>query len=231
MPLTCENFLVRLTAPIGLLLCVVPPVFASGGEHLVDDATVEEPGTCHLETWITFHDHGSELVNLSPACTPEALPNLEIAGNFQHGSDGALGTVGPALKFNLRKVERGIGLAALASGAWSLDSGALEAASLIIPVTLPVGDRLRFNLNGGWAYARTSTRRHAAFYGAQAEVLIGHDLGLMVETFRRAREPMGAQAGLRWSPAGSRLDFDIIVGRRIDGATPRSLSLGFTLRR
>lgn len=208
------------------------PAFASGGEHVVDDATVETPGTCHLESWVTIHNRERGLLNLSPACTRRTWPRLEIGGAFQHSWDGStLNTFGPALKLNLRPVETGVGIALITSGALNLSSGKLETASLIVPVTIPVAERVRFNLNGGWTYARASARQHAAFYGAQVEMQVGRDFSLMGEVFGRDHGPAGTQAGLRWTPRNGRLDVDLVVGRRVDGISPRSVTLGLTLRR
>lgn len=208
------------------------PAFASGGEHVVDDATVETPGTCHLESWITVHDRERGLLNLSPACTRRAWPRLEIGGAFQHTWDGRThNTFGPALKLNLRPVETGFGVALITSGTFDLSSGKLETASVIVPLTIPVNDRVRFNLNGGWTYARTSAQPHAAFYGAQVEVQVARDFSLMGEVFGRDHGSAGAQAGLRWTPRNGRLDVDVVVGRRVDGVSPRSVTLGLTLRR
>jgi len=215
-----------------LALSSTPRAFASGNEHVVDDAAVETPGTCHLESWMTLHDSNRGLLNLSPACTRKAWPRLEIGGAFQRSWDNGtdLTTFGPALKLNLRPAEKGFGVGLIASGAVELRLGKLESASLIVPVTIPVGKAVRFNLNGGWTYARASSQQHAAFYGAQAEVQVAGDFSLMGEVFGRGHGPMGSQAGLRWNPGGGRLDVDLVVGRRIDGVNPRSVSLGITLR-
>lgn len=226
------NRLVPLIVAFALVPFASTSAFASGGEHVVDDATVETPGTCHLESWVTMHDRHRGLLNLSPACTRRAWPTLEIGGAFQHSWDGStLDTFGPAFKLNLRPVETGVGIALITSGAVNLGSGKLETASVIVPVTIPVNDRVRFNLNGGWTYARASTRQHAAFYGAQVEVQFARNVSLMGEVFGRDHGPAGAQAGLRWTPRNGRLDVDMVVGRRVDGISPRSVSLGLTLRR
>lgn len=219
-------------AALAATLCgFATPAAASGGEHVVDDATVETPGTCHLESWVTVHGRERGLLNLSPACTRRAWPRLEIGGAFQHSWDGSsLTTFGPALKYNLRPVETGLGVALVTSGAMDLKSGKIETASVIVPVTISANDHVRFNLNGGWTYSRTGGPRHAAFYGAQVEIQVARDFSLMGEAFARGSGPAGAQAGLRWTPRGGRLDVDLVVGRRIDGVNPRSISLGLTLR-
>lgn len=206
---------------------------ASGNEHIVDDAAVETPGVCHLEGWVTRLSPRHGLVNLSPACTRRAWPKLEIGGAVQQAwADGASDTtVGPALKYVLRSEDTGLGLGVIGGGAWSLKSGRLETASLIAPVTFPVNDRLRINLNAGWSHVRADAQRDAAFYGAQAEVGVARDVTLMVETFRRDGGKTGGQLGVRWNPGGGRFDLDLVAGRRVDGETPRAVTLGVTVRR
>jgi len=214
-------------------LSVAPAAWASGNEHVIDDAAVETPGVCHLEGWGTRFGPRHGLVNLSPACTRKAWPNLEIGGSMQHAwADGSSDTtVGPALKYVLRSEDTGLGLGVIGGGAWSLKSGRLETASLIVPVTFHVNDGLRINLNAGWSHVRTDGRRDAAFYGAQAEVGVAQDVTVMVEAFQREGGEAGGQLGLRWNPGGGRVDFDLVAGRRIDGQAPRAITLGVTVRR
>lgn len=208
------------------------PAHAGGGAHVIDDATVETPGTCHLESWLTRYDENRGLVNLSPACTREAWPDLEIGAAFQHGWDGRThSSAGPALKLNLRPVERGWGVALATAATWSLDSGRFETASIIVPVTIPVNERLRVNLNAGWLYAHASRDRHAMFAGAQVEAQIAPDLSAMAEVFGRDRGPAGGQVGLRWNPRGGAVDVDLLAGRYVDGASPSAITVGVTLRR
>lgn len=215
------------------MLSVASVAWASGNEHVIDDSVVETPGVCHLESWATRFDPRHGLVNLSPACTRKAWPNLEIGGAVQHAWDNGSSdtTIGPALKYTLRAEDTGVGLGVIGGGAWSVRSGRLETASLIVPVTLKLSDRVRVNLNAGWSHVRADAKRDAAFYGAQAEVGVARDVTLMVEAFRRDGGKPGGQLGLRWNPGGGRVDFDLVAGRRIDGATPRAITLGLTLRR
>lgn len=207
---------------------------ASGNEHVIDDAAVETPGVCHLEAWTTRFGPRQGLLNLSPACTRKAWPRLELGAGIQHAWNAGGGgdtLIGPALKLNLWPEERGLGLGLASSTAYGVRARRLETASLLIPVTIPVGQRLRINLNGGWSYSRAAARHDAAFYGAQAELTLTRDVTLMVERFRRDGGRSGSQLGLRWNPGGGRFDLDLVVGHRIDGETPRALSLGLTVRR
>lgn len=213
---------------------VAPVAHASGNEHVVDDAAVETPGVCHVEGWATRFGRRQGLVNLSPACTRKAWPRLELGAGLQRAwtADGASDTVvGPALKLNLRPEEKGLGLGLAGSAAYAAHAGRLETAALLVPITIPVGQRLRVNFNAGWSYSRAAARRDAAFYGAQAELVLTRNVTLMAEGFRRDGGRLGGQMGLRWNPGGGRFDLDVVAGRRIDGVEPRAVSLGLTVRR
>lgn len=215
-----------------LALLAAGPAYASGGEHVVDDAAVETPGTCHLESWMTLSSGDSGLVNSAPACTRKAWPNLELGGFVAHGwtheSDDML--IGLSPKLMLRSEDRGIGVGIAASVGYGVDRGRFETASVIVPVTIPAGGKLRFNLNAGWLWARVS-HRHDAFVGAQAEIALRTNLNLMVETFTRDKGKVGGQTGLRWTIAGGAVDLDLIGGRFVDGSTRSAITFGVTIRR
>jgi len=214
-----------------LLLACASPANASGGAHVIDDASVETPGRCHLESWFTRYTQNSGLLDASLACTRKALPSVEIGGTIQHSWNGKhYTTVGPALKFNIRNVERGWGVALAMAGNWRFDHHHLESGSVVVPVTVPIGDRLQLNFNAGYLYFGHGSDHNAAFAGAQAEVQLTRDLGAMGEVFSRDRGPVGGQAGLRWNPGRGDVDVDLLVGRYVDGASPRAITLGLTMR-
>lgn len=205
---------------------------ASGNEHVIDDSAVETPGVCHLEAWVTRLSPRQGLVNLSPACTRKAEPRLELGASLQQAwANGQTdGLLGPALKLNLLPDEKGLGLAIEGSATYGLSAGRLETAGLIVPLTIPVAQRLRLNFNAGWSYSRAAGRRNAAFRGAQAELALGRGVTLMTECFRRDGDRPGGQLGLRWTPGAGPLDLDLVAGRRIDGASSQAVSLGVTVR-
>jgi len=215
-----------------LALLAEAPASAAGGAHVVDDAAVEIPGLCHLESWATFASQSSGLVNASPGCTRRAWRNLEIGGFVAHGWTRTSGdtTIGLTPKLALRSEESGVGIAVSASAAYGFDRGRIETASVIVPVTIPAGTRVRLNLNAGWHWTRQG-RHHDAFAGGQIEVALAPNLALMAEAFARDRGKAGAQAGLRWTVAGGRVDLDLLAGRYVDGATPSAVTIGVTLRR
>ena len=194
-----------MAAPWALLaLAAAQPVSAAGGAHVVDDAAVETPGLCHFESWVTFASQASGLVNGAPGCTRRAWRSLEIGGFVAHGWTRTAGdtTIGLTPKLALRPEDSGVGLAISGSAAYSLDRGRIETAALIVPVTIPAGERVRISLNAGWHWTREG-RHHDAFAGAQVELALTRTLGLMAEAFARDRGKAGAQADCAGpSPAG-----------------------------
>jgi len=215
-----------------LALLAAGPAYASGGEHVVDDAAVETPGTCHLENWVTLSSGDGGLVNSGPACTRKAWPNLELGGFVAHGWTHDLDDtlIGLSPKLMLRSEDRGIGIGIATSVGYGIDRARFETASVIVPVTIPAGEDLRFNLNAGWLWARAG-HRHDMFVGAQAEVALRKKLNLMVETFTRDKGKVGGQAGLRWTVAGGAVDLDLVGGRFVDGYTRSAITFGVTIRR
>jgi len=205
--------------------------FAAGGAHVIDDSEVEAAGDCHLETWITGSSDDHWLGNAGVGCTPATIPTLELGGAVVHarspGSDETL--VGVMPKLNLRPANSGIGVAVAGSLVYGADRSRLEAASLIAAVTVPAGESLRFNLNGGWVWSETGPGSEL-FAGAQVEWQVGPGLGLMVEGFARNHGKAGAHAGVRWTSGDGRIDLDLLAGRYVDGATPTSVTLGVTIR-
>jgi hypothetical protein len=221
---------IHLLFALGLLL-FPSQARAGGGAHFIDDATVETPGVCHLESWVTGYDGERGLLNSSPACTSMALPRLEIGGAITHFWDSTDDThVGPALKLKLLAVESGFGLGLVGAAGWSVRYGNLHTASIIVPATIDISERVRMNFNAGWLYGVMSERRQTYFVGAQMEAEIVRDLSLMVETFGRGYGHVGAQVGLRWNPGGGWFDLDVLAGRWIDGVSPEAVTLGLTAR-
>lgn len=204
---------------------------AAGGAHVVDDAAIEAPGTCHLENWISAGADGATLLNLGPACTAAALPNIELGGFLTHQwrdniteTDGGLG-----LKLLLRNEDRGWGLALSTGAGFSAKRSRMESASIIVPLTIPVSSAVRVNINAGWQWTRAE--RHSLFTGGQAEIVLTPRLGLMIEGFTRSKGKAGGQSGVRWTIDHERIDVDLLMGRYVDGATRNAVTLGITIRR
>lgn len=217
---------------VSITLLFASPAHADGGAHVVDSANVETPGICHLETWVTRFGPGKGLLDLGPACTWQQVPNLEIGASFQHAWDRSdITQAGPALKWNLRPTDTGLGIGVIANTGVDLRTSRTESAALIVPFSIPMGERILFNVNAGWTYAAARTERNQAFCGAQLQAALVRDLNVMAEIFGTLRERPGFQAGLRWNPQGGAIDFDVLAGRRVDGSDADAFTLGITVRR
>jgi hypothetical protein len=213
-----------------ILLAGASPAVAAGGPRVIDDAAVETPGVCHVETWLTASTGANRLYQFAPACTPRSLPMLEVGGSITRiwtpGTDDTV--AGAAAKVNLvDEIERGWGVAVSGGIGLSIHSGEVDNANINVPLTVPVGP-VRINLNASWLWSRAEG--HSAFVGVQADWTVRPDLDVMVEVFTRDTGRAGGQVGIRWTPGGGNVDFDVIAGRYIDGVTPTSLTAGVIVR-
>ena len=224
--------------PILLLLAVLAPgqtAQAAGGAQIVDDSEVVDPGTCQLETWITRFEGAGGYANATKTCTLSALPRLEFGLQFQHYWFGeALGSdqlLGPALKVNLIPQDAGVGLGLAFNGGVNMNTGEFELGTLIVPVSIPLNDKARLNLNAGWSFIRIGQFQNALFYGAQIETKIGwEEVSLMLEVFGRQPGYTGTQIGLRWRPNDAALEFDLLAGSFLDNVNGKFFTVGVTFR-
>ncbi len=209
--------------------------WAAGGAHIVDDSEVVDPGTCQLETWVAGFDGGGGYADATKTCTLSSLPRLEFGLQFQHywygntiGSDQLLG---PALKVNLVPQDTGVGLGLGFTGGVNLATGEFVLGSLIVPVSIPLDDKTRINLNAGWQFFRVLEPQNGLFYGAQIETKIGwEEISLMLEVFGRQPGFTGTQMGVRWRPNDGPLEFDLLAGSFFDTVNAKFFTVGVTFR-
>lgn len=228
-----RNIVLRLLPGLAVASVVAMPLpaIAAGGAHGVDDAAVETPGACHLESWISDLGHGERLVNFSPACTPGVLPAVEIGGTVQRvGVPGERRWLaGPAIKWTLHEGGRGPAVGLAGSALIDPDSGHIDSAALLVPATFRPAGHLTVNLNAGVGHSRGEGAH--LLYGAQVDVAAGDGIALMAEVFGRPDQRPALQAGLRWTFDRDRMDMDLLAGRQGGAAGNASVTLGFTIRR
>ncbi len=222
----------RGLAGAALLAGLAAVAQAGGGAHVVDDADLEDPGRCHVESWVTGKGSGRGLANLGLACTPASLPFLELGMATQYERDHADHglTVGPAFKWNLLPTESGLGVTLAGNAQWNTRRDRLDSGALLVPLTLPITKDLKLNANLGWSHVDDSERRDALFRGIQVEYALNGQASLMAETFRRQGDPTGYQAGLRLTPGAGNMDVDLLYGHYVDGSSVHAYTLGLTWR-
>ena len=225
---------VKLLAALLIALLAVPlgTARAAGHAHIVDDADVETPGTCHLELWTTNFVNGDGYANAAPACTLKSLPFVELGAAYAHYWGQALSApvVGPQIKVRFSPPESGLALGVGLNGGVNLRTGNFETGSILGLMTVPINEGTNININAGWSFLRYVDRQNAFFYGAQIETKIGGDFLLMIETFGRVSQAAGAQMGLRYTPKDGPIDFDFMIGSYFDSVNPQFITFGVTLR-
>jgi hypothetical protein len=223
----------RVGGAVVALVVLPGAAIAAGGAHVVDDADVETAGDCHVDAWATRYRAGQNLAVLAPACTPGRLPRLELGAALQVQRDAGDSetTLGPAFKFNLLPMDSGLGVAITGTGAWRLRDGTFMGGGLLVPLSVPVGERLRVHLNAGVTQVEGAARRCAFFRGVQVEADVQESVSLMAEAFARRGDPTGYQFGVRWAPlAAPAWTVDVLYGRRIDGSSPDAFTVGLSWR-
>lgn len=208
------------------------PALAAGGTHIVDDSAVETPGLCNTELFGKFFGPGrwSGTANLN--CTFKGAPRLELGLGLAHTEDeGANETaLGPAFKWNLAEPKgRAPGVALSGAMKLATQTGRVEFATLLVPVTFALSESLAFSLNAGWQHVRLADRPDTAKFGAQVEAAATDQLALMAEVFTTLVDTTGAQAGLRWTPVDA-LDLDVTLGHKVDGVSDLSVAAGLVFR-
>lgn len=212
----------------------VAAALAAGGAHVVEDSEVLEPGLCQVDLWVTRFDPGDGYGNAAPSCTLQNLPRLEWGVQFQHYWYGEAAAtdqlLGPTAKLNLVPEERGVGVGIYFGSGVNVATGELALATLLMPVSIPLNDRARINLNAGWSYIRISERQNTFFWGVQIESKVAWEVSLMLETFGRSGDTTAAQLGLRWRPNDGNIDFDLLAGGFFDQINSRFFTMGITVR-
>jgi hypothetical protein len=138
---------------------------------------------------------------------------------------------------NLLPVETGrVGLAIAGGLDIDLVTGENTGVFTFVPVTIPLSDAVRFNLNAGWLYERPDDL-HWLTWGASVEWTFAKAATLIAEVFGQAghdvlpasvRNPR-FQAGVRFL-ALDNVDIDVIYGRNITGEDANWITLGLNVR-
>jgi len=213
---------------------------AAGGAFVVDDAAVDDPFACKIESSASFASNTAFVGMTTPACVLPLFRPTEIGFNIvrTRNQDGDWGTgLVAKAKMNLLPVETGkVGLAVVGGSAFDLVTGEYAGSFFNVPVTYTVSDSFKVNANVGWIYEREGDR-HSASYCVGVEWVPAKPFTLIAEVFgvltpnpeaRTVTDPR-FQAGIRITPIDT-MDFDVIYGRNIFGENANWITVGLNVR-
>ena len=239
MPATPRRFLAILVSATAALF-LAGHAYAAGGAFVVEDADVDEPYSCKVESAASFGSNTAFVAMTNPACVLPLFRPTEVGVNVARtrSQDGDWGSALIAkAKTNLLPVETGkVGLAVIGGSAFDLLTGDYAGSFLNVPATYTASESFKVNLNAGWIYNRDSNR-HSATYGAGVEWIPGKPFTIIAEVFgvltpnpeaRTVTDPR-FQVGLRITPIDT-MDFDVIYGRNIFGENANWITVGWNVR-
>jgi hypothetical protein len=237
---TVWDLKVRVSACAAALLLIAGHADAAGGAFIVDDAGVDDPFACKIESSASFASNSAFIGVTTPACVLPLFRPTEIGVNIlrTRTQDGEWGTaILPKAKMNILPVEVGkFGLAIATGSAFDAVTGVYTGSFVNVPATYTYSDSFKVNLNAGWIYERPNDQ-HSISYGAGFEWIPFKPITLIAEVFGVVtREPEARtvveprfQAGVRFTPIET-LDLDLIYGRNIAGENANWITVGLNVR-
>jgi hypothetical protein len=237
-----------LGAALLALLLVPTQLQAAGGAFAVDDAAVDAPGACKVESWVAFASNQDFIGVVSPACVVKLGRPVELGVAYQRSrADGEWGTtLGLKAKTNIIPVETGkLGVGFSIGVPIDLLMRQVTGFSANVPFTFQFSEEFKLNANLGWLYERTNDHINWLTWGAGFEWQFAPKLTLIGETFGQLgrlpmvepgdplppnsiREPR-VQLGLRITPMDA-FDIDFIYGRNLTGENANWGTLGLNVR-
>jgi hypothetical protein len=237
-----NSILLRFVTPATVLLLWSSGAHAAGGAYSVEDAEVEKPGHCKVETWYSAADNRDRAGVVSAGCVFNLGRPVELNPQFERTRSGGVWGTGFTFqaKTNLVPVETGkLGLAIQGGPSFDLLSGESTGGFFHLPATYEFNDRFKINLNVGWKYEREPNWHWLTWGGGfEWKFAEGKPLTLIGEVFgqlghRDHEQPAltrpRAQLGLRYTPVET-VDFDITYGRNINGENAHWVTAGINLR-
>ena len=233
-------------AALAALFLVVPwaadRAFASDGAFAVEDAEVDQPGACKVESWLSFADTRDRIGAVRGGCVFNLGRPVELNSLVQRSRSGSVwGTEFTfEVKTNILPVEAGrIGLAIQGGLSFDLLTGNSSGGFVTLPATYEFNDRFKINANLGWRYEHAPDLHWltwgAGFVWKFAEskplTLIGEVFGQSGHRIpgEPAQNDPRAQLGLRYTPIET-VDFDVIYGRNINGENAHWITVGLNVR-
>ncbi len=225
---------VLLLAGIALL-----PAATAYSAFYVDDADIDEVGSCSVESWISYASNKDFMAVTSPTCVVKIGVPVEIGTEYHRSRESSEWKTrgGFSGKVALLPITNGVGIALSGQASWNLLSGASNGGYINVPVTFELSHHVRLNVNGGWLYDGP-TKLGYAVWGSSVEWTIDPKVALVAEVFSQAGargETVATtqprfQTGIRYSPLSNLSTLTVIYGRNLNGENSKLADLGFHRR-
>jgi hypothetical protein len=215
-----------------VLLLLATASARAGGVFAVEDAGVDDPDMCKIETFGQRSSKRDVVGVVSPTCSFDLIKPIEIGASLaRFRVDKEWGTeLFPKLKTQLFESD-GTSAAVVVGAGFDLLAGRHSAASVIVPVTRQLHNDWKGSLNAGWLWIRDKDL-HFFRWGAEIEYKPVETFTIIAELFggigSGASSP-SLQAGLRFTPIPA-LDLDLIYGRNVYGEKANWIMLGMNVR-
>lgn len=218
---------------LALLLCsfaALQPVHA-GSPLVVDDASIVDPGTCQLETWLAFEPHRREAWFL-PACNVGG--NLELTFGArdanQTGATGVAWTAQAKTVFRpLQPDDWGIGVAV---GTLQGRGGQAYTRNWYgyVPVSRSFrNDAFVLHVNLGWQGGQRSDASGAT-WGIGSETLLTSGSWLLAEISSEQHGATEYQIGIRHNLGSDRMQMFVAFADQLGSTPERRFSIGLRLQ-
>ncbi len=221
---------------------------AAGGAFMVDDAEVDEANHCTAQFWSSAASNHDFIAVAYPTCVVNLGIPVELGGQLQRSrDDGVWSTTGTLkAKTNIIPFENHpFGLGISGGSSWDLISGANTGGYMFVPITIPVNDKFKVNVNGGWLYDNVAKISYATWGAGFEWIFVPDQWTLIGEVFGQVgalpavnpgdpsplnsiREPR-TQLGVRFNPQKN-IDIDVIWGHNITGENAQWATLGLNVR-
>lgn len=223
-------FACRGLCAAALLLASVPA--QATRPMVVDDASIEAPGNCQLESW-TQRSAGQVEYWAVPACNfGGAWRSWELGAGLGRvkpdGPGGAYRSGVLQAKTVFRPLQtNGWGIGLSIANQFRQGAGVGGDLSVLVPVSLSrLDDRLLLHANLGWLRAHAD-HKSDVFWAGGTEWAARPRLTLTLEAYGTGRGHALAQAGVRVTLVPDRIALDAGIGRRIGGGE-RYATVGLT---
>jgi hypothetical protein len=169
-------------------------VHAAGGAFFVDNAGVDDPGSCKVEAWASGARNGDRVFAVAPACAVSLGQPVEFGVQYDRIRFDGEWLSGGAIKAKTSLIpfhdNARFGAAISGSAIWSFATNDIAAYVLNVPFSIRVAEPLQLNFQVGGLWERATGHEHFT-WGAGFEFSLTPQITFIGEIFRASRRAGG----------------------------------------